>query len=198
MANESQFADLIRRVRAGQAEAAAELVDQFEPEIRRAIRMRLTDPRLRRVLDSVDICQSVFGQFFARAAAGQFDLQEPNQLVRLLVVMAQNRLRNHAAFQQAARRDQRRLAADGPAALDGVSGAPATPSRVLAGRELLSEVLRRLTPTERRLADWRAQGWDWAAIAAATGEPAGTVRKRLARALDRVSRELGLDEVGDA
>ncbi|QJW99127.1 ECF-type sigma factor [Frigoriglobus tundricola] len=108
MANEPQFADLIRRVRAGQAEAAAELVDQFEPEIRRAIRMRLTDPRLRRVLDSVDICQSVFGQFFARAAAGQFDLQEPNQLVRLLVVMAQNRLRNHAAFQQAARRDQRR------------------------------------------------------------------------------------------
>jgi RNA polymerase sigma factor (sigma-70 family) len=198
MSTEPLFADLIRRVRAGQAEAAADLVDRFEPEIRRAIRMRLTDPRLRRLLDSVDICQSVFGQFFARVAAGQFDLQEPHQLVRLLVVMAQNRLRNHAAFQKAARRDQRRLEADGPAILSTVPSTPASPSHILAGRELLAEVLRRLTPAERRLADCRAQGLDWAEIATAMGEPAGTLRKRLARAVDRVTRELGLDEVSDA
>jgi RNA polymerase sigma factor (sigma-70 family) len=198
MPTEPIFADLIRRVRAGEADAAAELVDQFEPEIRRAIRMRLTDPRLRRLLDSVDICQSVFGQFFARAAAGQFDLQEPQQLVRLLVVMAQNRLRNHAAFQKAARRDQRRLATDGDEVLSSVPGTPASPSHILAGRELLAEVLRRLTPAERRLADYRAQGLEWAEISTALEEPAGTLRKRLARAVDRVTRELGLDEVSDA
>jgi RNA polymerase sigma-70 factor (ECF subfamily) len=197
MPTEPLFADLIRRVRAGEAEAAVDLVARFEPEIRRTIRMRLTDPRLRRVLDSVDVCQSVFGQFFARAAAGQFDLREPEQLVRLLVVMAHNRIRNHAAFQRAARRDQRRLEADGSAALAAVAGAPAGPSRVVAGRELLAEVLRRLSPAERQLADWRAQGRDWPEIAAATGEPAGTLRKRLSRALDRVTRELGLDEVHD-
>jgi len=47
------FGELLRLVRAGDADAAAELVRQYEPEIRRTIRVRLTDPRLRRVVDSI-------------------------------------------------------------------------------------------------------------------------------------------------
>ena len=64
------FEDLIRRIRMGEAEAAAELVQRFEPEIRREVRIRLTDPKLRRVVDSIDICQSVLGNFLVRAALG--------------------------------------------------------------------------------------------------------------------------------
>ena len=44
MAADPDFADLLRRVRAGDAQAAARLVKQFEPEIRRYVRVRLTDP----------------------------------------------------------------------------------------------------------------------------------------------------------
>src|SRR5206468_2113644 len=58
MAEDASFADLIRRVRQRDEQAAAELVRRYEPAIRVAVRVRLTDPRLRRVVDSMDICQS--------------------------------------------------------------------------------------------------------------------------------------------
>jgi hypothetical protein len=72
-----------------------------------------------------------------------------------------------------------------------------SPSEVVAGRELLHEMRRRLTDEERRLADLRAQGRAWDEIAAEVGGTAGARRKQLARALDRVTRELGLDEAAD-
>src|SRR5207248_3750064 len=95
MGRDPSFAALIARVRAGGKAAAAELVRQYEGEIRRIIRLRLGGP-LARALDSMDICQSVLGNFFVRAAAGQFDIDEPQQLLKLLVTMARNRLRDHA------------------------------------------------------------------------------------------------------
>ena len=64
-------ADLLGKVRGGDAAAAEELVRTYEPELRRAIRVRLTDARLRRLIDSIDICQSVLAGFFVRTAAGQ-------------------------------------------------------------------------------------------------------------------------------
>src|SRR5436309_12071378 len=112
MSQDTSFQDLMRRVRAGEERAATELVRQFEPEIRRAVRVRLTDPRLRRVLDSLDVCQSVLGNFFVRVASGQLELDRPENLLRLLVTMAKNKVLDHARRQQAACRDQRRVAAD--------------------------------------------------------------------------------------
>ena len=66
MSSDTSFEELITRVRAGNEEAAAELVREYEPEIRREIHFRLTDPSLRRIVESVDICQSVLANFFAR------------------------------------------------------------------------------------------------------------------------------------
>ena len=90
--DDAQFDDLIRRVRIGEAQAARELVLHYEPEIRREVRIWLTDPKLRRVVDSLDICQSVFGIFFVRVALGQFDLAKPQNLFRLLATMAKNKV----------------------------------------------------------------------------------------------------------
>src|SRR5215831_994867 len=92
MTAEMPFPDFIRRVRAGDSQAAAELVRQFEPEIRRYIRVRLTDPALYRLYDTDDLLQSVLGNFFVRLMAGQFDLDQPEQLIKLLVTMAHNKL----------------------------------------------------------------------------------------------------------
>lgn len=190
----TSFQDLIRRVRAGDNEAATELVRQYEPEIRREIRVRLTDPRLRRVVDSMDICQSVLGNFFARAALGQFELDEPGQLLKLLVKMARNRLTDWARQQHAERRDQRRevsLDTEIQAGSEPLATGP-SPSQVVAGRELLEQVRARLSDEERRIAEQRAAGRDWTQIAADLGGTGESLRKRLARALDRVAAELGL------
>ena len=68
----------------------------------------MQDERLGRVFDSMDICQSVLASFFLRAAAGQYDLDEPAQLVALLTRMARNKLSHRVREQQARRRDVRR------------------------------------------------------------------------------------------
>src|SRR5262249_30858706 len=162
MGEDPGFTDLIRRVRGGEEAAAAELVRTYEPEIRRAVRIRLTNPRLGRVLDSMDICQSVLANFFVRVAAGQFDLEQPEQLLKLLVTMARNKLRDQSRKMHADRRDLGRLEIATPRALETVADAHATPSRIVAGQELLRKLRDRLSEDERYLADQRARGREWA------------------------------------
>jgi RNA polymerase sigma-70 factor (ECF subfamily) len=195
------FPALIARVRAGDEQAAAELVRRYEPAIRRAARVRLVDTRLNRLLDSMDICQSVMASFFVRAALGQFELETPDQLLRLLATMTRNKLAGQVKGHRAARRDFRRVAAapddrggEADAGPERIAGPDPTPSRDLAARELLEEALRRLSPEERRILDGREQGGQWAEIAAELGSSPEAIRKKLARAVDRVARELGLDE----
>jgi RNA polymerase sigma-70 factor (ECF subfamily) len=194
MTDENQFRELIRRVRAGDANAASELVRSYEPAIRRAARIRLVDARLGRVLDSMDICQSVLASFFVRAALGQYELDKPEQLLKLLATMARNKLADHARQEQAGRRDNRRIEA-GTAEDRQIAAAGSTPSQRVAAKEILQEVHNRLTADERTLADQRALGREWADIAAEVGGTPEALRKRLSRAIDRVAQELGLDEL---
>jgi RNA polymerase sigma-70 factor (ECF subfamily) len=189
--DQEAFRKLIVGVRAGDPDAAAQLVRTYEPEIRRVIRLELADARLARLLDSMDVCQSVLGKFFVHAAAGQLELDDPQQVLRLLVTMARNRLRDHARKQ----RTRRQVAGEGPEGLEGVPGGGPTPSQIVASRELLQAVRDRLAPPDRYLADQRALGRDWADLAAQVGDSPGALRKRLQRALDRILRDLGLDEV---
>jgi hypothetical protein len=83
----SSFAALLQRIREGDALAAAEFVRLYEPAIRRAARLQMVDLRLRRVFDSMDICQAVLASFFMRAAAGQIVLEGPDDLLRFLVAI---------------------------------------------------------------------------------------------------------------
>jgi RNA polymerase sigma-70 factor (ECF subfamily) len=196
MPADTLFADFIRRIRAGDAQAAAELVQRYESVIRVEVRHRLSDQRLRRLFDSLDISQSVLASFFLRAASGQYELEEPAQLVKLLVTMTRNKLAFQARKQRALRRDNRRLEAVDLENCELASAEPG-PSQVIAGRELLEMFRQRLSAEERQLADLRAQGNGWAEIAASVGGTAGARRKQLARAVERVAKELGLDEASD-
>jgi RNA polymerase sigma-70 factor (ECF subfamily) len=194
MSDSAPFADFLRRIRAGDAQAAEELVRRYESAIRVAVRTRLTDPALKRRFDSVDVCQSVLASFFVRAAAGQYDLEDPAQLVALLVRMARNKLAGHARFHRRQQRDVGQAAGLDTAEDRAVAGEPG-PEQVAAGRDLLEALRSRLTPEERALADRRAAGQGWAEIAAELGGTADGRRMQLKRALDRVGPELGL--VGD-
>ena len=197
MCQNAAFAEFIRRIRADDDQASRELVQLYEPVIRREVRLRLRDLRLASRFDWTDICQSVMASFFVRAAAGQYDLEQPDQLLRLLVVMARHKLTEQVRRNSADRRDYRRLEERDPAYLDERSAAVPSPSRLVAGRELLEEFRRRLSEEERRLADLWAQGWEWAEIADRLGGTPGARRKQLARALDRVEQQLEGDEADD-
>ena len=193
MRPEDSFADLMRRVRAGDAQAAAELVRRYEPAIRRAVRVRLANARLGNLLDSIDICQSVLKSFFVRAASCQYELETPEQVLKLLTAMARNKLASQARKQHTQRRDNRRASAIGDEGSRLVAPGD-SPSVATVVRDLQQEVRRRLAPDEWRLLELKNQGHDWAEIAAAVGGAAETLRKKLARAIDRVVDELGLDD----
>ena len=185
--------ELIRRVRAGDQDAAAVLVKRYEPAIRRAVRFRLADARLGTLLDSMDICQSVLCSFFIRAATGQYKLETPEQLLKLLTTMARNKLISQARKQHAQRRDSRRQRTGHDDEVPFVSASP-SPSNQVAVRDLLQEVERRLSPEERRILELKNDGRAWSSIASEVGGSAEALRRRLSRALDRVAEQLGLDD----
>jgi RNA polymerase sigma factor (sigma-70 family) len=192
MGSSDSFADLVRRVRAGDELAAAQLAREFEPIIRREFRFRERDARARLQFDSLDVCQSVLANFFVRAATGQYDLEEPADLVKLLLTMTRNKIAEKVRGQQRQRRDSRRTV--GSVEELALAGGDATPSRVAAGKELLDAVRGRLSEEERQLADLRGQGHSWEEVATALGGTPGSRRKQLARALDRVVCDLGIEE----
>lgn len=193
MADDDTFQSLIARVRAGEQEAATELVRRYEPAIRRVVRLRLTDARLRRAFDSMDVCQSVLASFFVRAALGQYDLDSPDQLLKLLAQMARHKVTDQMRRERAGRRDLARRE-EGSRAEERIVAEGASPSQQVAGRELLVEFRKRLSDEERGLADLRADGREWVDIGAERGESPEALRKRLKRGLDRVAQQLGLDE----
>lgn len=194
MSESSPMPDLIARVRTGDAQAATEFVRHYEPVIRSRIRvwLRMRDARLRRLFDSMDICQSVLASFFVRAAAGQFELERPESVVNLLVQMARHKLANQVQKQQAQRRDIRRVHSEGVHGME-VAGHDPTPSEWCAGQELLEELRKRLSDEEKLIADRRVDGHDWAAISAEIGGTPDGRRMQLTRALDRITSQLGIE-----
>lgn len=186
--DDGSLAALVRRVRLGDEDAAAELVRVYEAAIRRVVRLRMRDPRLRRAFDASDICQSVLASFFARLTLGQYDLDRSGQLVRLLEAMARNKIATQA----------RKLPATLAEPITRPGGEPVAPGpgpvRLAVGHDLLRAFQARMTDDERWLSDQRGRGRPWAEIAAEAGERPDALRKRLARALDRIGHTLGLGD----
>src|SRR5262249_56567032 len=117
---------------------------------------------------------AVLASFFVRTGAGAYDLDAPQQLLGLLVTMARNKLGWAARRQYRQQRDARRTAADG-GAVDRAADDLPSPSRQVAGRELLDQFRARLTDEERAIAGLRADGVAWADIAGRLG---GTAQGR--------------------
>ena len=192
MSEDPGFRELLARLRAGEQDAATELLRRYEPQVRRLIRVRLTDPQLRRVFDSADIFQSVFYDFLVKVIEGRYDPQEPGQFIKLLRKMANNKIIDKASSPA-----HRRAAPDGAAQLHGLLGNEDTPSAALALQEMLQKIAGLLTPEELRLAQLRAEGVSWPKVAAEVGGEAEALRKKLERALQRVRKRLAEDEVGN-
>ena len=155
------------------------------------MRVRLRDPRLRRLIESVDICQSVLATFFVRAALGQYDLENPDQLLKLLVTIAPINwpARRAGSMPTAETRGESIRRGD-----RGVSRPREQPQP--------SSVQPRDRPGGAKADDAeiardparREQGLEWAEIAAEMGGSPDALRIRFSRAVARITRELGLDE----
>lgn len=205
MLSDKEFSDLIARVRRGEQTAANELIRLYEPEIRRAARLRLTDSRLRRIVDSIDISQSVFGRFFRGAIDQDIDstdapangspqasslrsIQSPGELISLLVTMTRNRVIDEHRRQSSQKRGGQLEVFE--AFADEIIQNGSGPETTAEQKELLHEIRGRLSESELAIADLRHAGKSWSEVSEELDESAEVLRKRLQRALDRVKTQL--------
>ncbi len=193
MSAPDSFVELLARVRRGDQQAAEELIRRYEPDLRVIARVRLTDPNLRRVMDSMDICQSILANFFVRVAAGQFELETPEQLLKLLATMVRNKVTDHARRAHRQRRDASLVVSTAADELP-LAGSVDTPSKIVAHRELLKNLSERLSDEERMIAEQRTIGCGWNEIAEQIGGTPEAVRKRFSRAVNRAAKDIGLDD----
>lgn len=201
MDSQDGLASLLDAIRNGDSLAAETFVRRYEPELRRYVRYRLTDPRMRRFIDSLDVTQSVFARFFVCLSEGRIDVVHPRQLFKLLFTIAGNRMRDHARWNHRAKRQHGLAEGHLDAMLDQVPGAEPDPGQQVAETELLELFHDRLTADERAIFEGRMGGQTWQELAASgladAEQPAASrspeaLRKKLTRAIDRVAGELGL------
>jgi RNA polymerase sigma factor (sigma-70 family) len=157
MSPSPEFQDLMSRAEQGDPQAVAEVMARFGPEVRLAARTRLT-PRVRRQVDSEDIQQSVFVRFFRRLWRRDDPLhfEGPSELRAYLARTVRNRVVTHY------RKTRRQGAGQQVDLGDGLEAIPAAEPAAESGWEA---VLEQMTPAERQIAEWRAEGRTWDEIA---------------------------------
>jgi RNA polymerase sigma factor (sigma-70 family) len=194
LSDQSSFSSLIERLRSGDNEAARSLLNRYEPALRRIVAMRLMDRKLRGVVDTEDICQSVLGSFFVRLGLGQYEITDESDLLRLLATMVRNKVVSKKRRRTLETRDDVQVSLKERLA-ENRAGSESSPSEWLAYEELIREAEGMLSPDERQLIALRKQGIGWNEIGNRLGEDPECLRKRMGRTMDLVIEQLGLDEM---
>ena len=179
------FQELIRLARAGDDDAAGRLAHEFEPFIRRFVRFRMRSrsnhDRLRPEIDSADICQSIFKSLFVGLREGRFELNRPEQLAKLLSAMVRFKVATKARRLSVTLREVLEL--DAPN--NRIDSGPGH-EKLVDDRDSLETILKLFEGDELELLIRRLDDQPWSVIALAVGGTAEGLRKKLARALERV------------
>ncbi len=104
MTERSSFEELMKRLEAGDHQAAAEVFQRFGNRLIGLARSKL-DEKFRQKVDPEDILQSVWKSFFRRHADGQYELDDWDSLWSLLVVITLRKCGHKVEHFTAARRD---------------------------------------------------------------------------------------------
>lgn len=100
----SADATLVRRFKTGDEDAATQLYVRYSEKLLN-LAQHQTSSQLKGRVDPESIVQSVFRTFFRRASEGQYDVASGEELWKLLLVMALNKIRTLATFHNAKKRD---------------------------------------------------------------------------------------------
>ena len=170
--------ELLQRLRGGDQDAAGQLYHRYARRLLAFAKARCTGPVLRG-LDAEDVVQSVFRSFFRKAALGMYDVPDHEELWKLLMVIALNKLRDALDYHQAAKRDVRlvrggdrlhRLLAQHP------DHRKATDAMFAL---VLRESLEQLPAKSRQIVKLRMEGCEVAEIAKRTGRAQRSVERIL-------------------
>jgi RNA polymerase sigma factor (sigma-70 family) len=191
----SRLEDLLRQIRDGDQDAAAEFYRTYEPHVRRVIRARMRVQGMRRASDSSDLCQVVLASILVGSAVGRYNVSDSDEMKRLLARIAANRvidLARRAEF----RKPIIPVGGHGADEIDVIDRGQ-SPTSQIALHELLEKADRLLTDDERPIAELRKEGWTWEAIGERLGKSGDAVRKSLDRAARRILLALGMEDPAD-
>jgi RNA polymerase sigma-70 factor (ECF subfamily) len=166
---------LLRRIARGQEDAATRLYMRYADRLRR-LAERQTGSELATRLDADDIVQSVFRTFFRRAGEGNYDIPPGEELWKLFLVIALNKIRTAGAYHRAAKRDVARTS--GGRALEHAGIAPDETSRATL-RLVIDELLDSQPASHRLMVELRIEGYEVAEIAQRTGRSKRSVERIL-------------------
>jgi RNA polymerase sigma-70 factor, ECF subfamily len=97
-------ATLLVRYQAGDDDAATALYSRYAKQLM-SLANRNAGEALAARVDPEDIVQSIFRTFFRRASQGHYQIPDGDELWKLLLVIALNKVRSIAEFHRAAKRD---------------------------------------------------------------------------------------------
>lgn len=182
-------ASLLRRLRLGSEDAATQLYFRYARRLHALARAQ-SSPELARRIDAEELVQSIFGSFFRGVGSGYYEVVEGEELWKLLVVIALNKIRAKGNFHRAAKRDVRLTASE---ELD--EAALVVPEEhdaaALAFLKLtVDEALERLSAHHRQIVLLRIEGYDVAEIAEKSGRSKRTVERILQEARKKLAHFL--------
>src|SRR5436190_234194 len=97
---------LLRRVQCGNQDAATQLYFRYAERLRQLVRSE-SSPALARREDPEDILQSIFTSFFRGVGRGYYDVPAGDELWKLFLVIALNKICAKGTYHRAAKRDVR-------------------------------------------------------------------------------------------
>jgi RNA polymerase sigma-70 factor (ECF subfamily) len=192
----SDFATLLAKARQGDEAAAAELVRQYEAEVRIVARV-LLGPALRPYLDSLDVVQSVHRSLLLGLRGGKVDVPSPERLVALSITMVRRKIARQWRRHQRQRRLER-LAPDAQELVTRLAelARPADdPARQAALRDTLRLACESMEPADRELLTLRMAGHSTAEAARQLGLDPDVVRVRQSRLRKRLALAGVLEEL---
>jgi RNA polymerase sigma-70 factor (ECF subfamily) len=180
---------LLRRVRQGSNDAATDLYLRYVHRLR-ALAQAQTSTQLARLVDTEDIVQSIFGSFFRGASQGLYDVPAGEELWRLFVVIALNKIRAKGNYYRAAKRDMR-LTVHCERIEDREQPHDRGSEEDLAFLRLtVEEALEKLPPQHKQVLTLRIEGHEVAEIAGLTGRSHRTVERILQQVRQRLTELL--------
>jgi RNA polymerase sigma-70 factor (ECF subfamily) len=184
MSEPAQDNSLLKLWQAGDQRAAQELFDRYAERLLALARRRISQ-RLASRVDPEDVVQSVFRTFFDRAKAGQFTIEDPNDVCKLLARITVHKTLRQIAFHKAAKRDPSLEAGqglDGQERLREILDREPTPEAANAFVDQLEHFLGRLRPSDRQILELRMQGYNNLEIA----EQLKVSDRKIRRLMERV------------
>lgn len=179
-----QDRSLIKLWQAGDQNAARQLFDRYVERLLALARRRISQ-RLASRVDPEDVVQSVFRTFFGRVKAGQFHLEDPEDVCKLLARITIHKTLRQVAFHKAAKRNasmETGHSEESQERLLEILDREPTPEEANTFLDQMEHFLDQLRPQDRQILEMRMQGYNNVEIA----EKLGISDRKIRRLMERV------------